>query len=98
MATVTGDVQRSIAIAAVAVLLLTLAATWQIAAIREAQATAAERSALIDEQVDVRQAPSDYDGDGVPDDRDECPTRPETVNEFRDGDGCPDVVSTTGAS
>lgn len=42
--------------------------------------------------------PPDYDGDGVPDDRDACPTRPETVNGFQDGDGCPDVVATTGAS
>jgi hypothetical protein len=42
--------------------------------------------------------PPDYDGDGLPDDRDVCPTRPETVNGFQDGDGCPDVVATTGAS
>ena len=40
----------------------------------------------------------DFDGDGIPDDRDACPTRPETVNGFQDGDGCPDVVATTGAS
>lgn len=43
-------------------------------------------------------APPDYDSDGIPDDRDVCPTRPETVNGFQDGDGCPDVVTTTGAS
>jgi len=42
--------------------------------------------------------PPDFDGDGIPDDRDACPTRPETVNGFRDGDGCPDVVATTRAS
>ncbi|MFB6107348.1 MAG: hypothetical protein ABEJ82_00720 [Haloplanus sp.] len=40
----------------------------------------------------------DYDGDGIPDGVDRCPTRPETVNGFKDGDGCPDVVATTGAS
>jgi len=42
--------------------------------------------------------PSDYDGDGIPDSADRCPTRPETMNGYQDGDGCPDVVSTTGAS
>lgn len=40
----------------------------------------------------------DYDRDGIPDGTDRCPTRPETVNGFKDGDGCPDVVATTGAS
>lgn len=43
-------------------------------------------------------APADYDRDGIPDDRDVCPTRPETMNGFQDGDGCPDVVATTRAS
>ncbi|MFB6096011.1 MAG: thrombospondin type 3 repeat-containing protein [Haloferacaceae archaeon] len=42
--------------------------------------------------------PADYDGDGIPDSTDRCPTRPETVNGYQDGDGCPDVVATTGAS
>ncbi|MFB6092963.1 MAG: thrombospondin type 3 repeat-containing protein [Haloquadratum sp.] len=45
-----------------------------------------------------RPAPSDYDGDGVPDSTDRCPTRPETTNGYQDSDGCPDVVATTGAS
>lgn len=42
--------------------------------------------------------PSDYDGDGIPDSVDRCPTRPETLNGFKDGDGCPDIVATSGAS
>ena len=41
----------------------------------------------------------DFDGDGISDASDRCPTRPETANGFQDGDGCPDVVqTTTGAS
>lgn len=40
----------------------------------------------------------DFDGDGIPDAVDRCPTRAETRNGFRDGDGCPDVVATSGAS
>jgi len=34
--------------------------------------------------------PPDRDGDGIPDDRDECPDAPENVNGCRDDDGCPD--------
>lgn len=42
---------------------------------------------------------ADFDDDGIPDASDRCPTRPETMNGFQDGDGCPDVVETsTGAS
>lgn len=33
----------------------------------------------------------DIDGDGIPDDEDECPEEPETYNGFEDEDGCPDV-------
>lgn len=32
----------------------------------------------------------DQDGDGVPDDIDGCPTEPEDLDGFDDGDGCPD--------
>lgn len=42
--------------------------------------------------------PPDYDGDGIPDASDRCPTRPETRNGYLDGDGCPDTVATSGAS
>ncbi len=33
----------------------------------------------------------DADGDGIPDDRDSCPTQPETINGNADDDGCPDA-------
>jgi len=36
--------------------------------------------------------PPDRDGDGIPDDRDQCPDAPETVNDCHDEDGCPDRV------
>lgn len=45
-----------------------------------------------------RSSSSDYDSDGIADSADRCPTRPEKTNGYQDGDGCPDVVSTTGAS
>jgi len=35
-------------------------------------------------------APTDQDGDGIPDDRDDCPTDPEDMDGFEDQDGCPD--------
>ncbi|RLM53502.1 hypothetical protein DVK02_13550 [Halobellus sp. Atlit-31R] len=53
---------------------------------------------LVDQTVSTRQAPADYDSDGISDSADKCPTRPETKNGFQDADGCPDVVETTGAS
>ncbi|GEM_PF-2131031 len=34
----------------------------------------------------------DTDGDGIPDDLDQCPFEPETINGFLDEDGCPDEV------
>ena len=36
--------------------------------------------------------PRDRDGDGIADDIDDCPDRPETVNGFEDADGCPDTA------
>lgn len=44
------------------------------------------------------QAAGDWDGDGIPDDVDLCPVRPETFNGFQDQDGCPDTVTTTRGS
>ncbi|MFB6154865.1 MAG: hypothetical protein ABEJ22_03150 [Haloferacaceae archaeon] len=89
--------QRTITLLAVLVLVATVAAGWQIADVRDAQAADA-KTADVTKQVTSRQATSDYDGDGIDDGVDRCPTRPETQNGFQDGDGCPDVVATTGAS
>ena len=36
-------------------------------------------------------AAGDADHDGIPDDRDVCPTQPETINGNADDDGCPDA-------
>lgn len=83
---------------AVLVLVLSLVAVWQVADVRADRAAEAKQTALADQQVTARQTPNDYDGDGIADATDRCPTRPETTNGFRDGDGCPDVVATTGAS
>jgi hypothetical protein len=33
----------------------------------------------------------DTDHDGIPDDRDRCPTEPEDYDAFQDADGCPDL-------
>nr|WP_236608615.1 thrombospondin type 3 repeat-containing protein [Salinarchaeum sp. Harcht-Bsk1] len=80
------------------VLVVAVPALWQIGDVRAAQATEQKQSDLVDQTVSTRQAPTDYDGDGINDTADTCPTRPETNNGFRDVDGCPDVVETTGAS
>jgi hypothetical protein len=34
--------------------------------------------------------PHDRDGDGIPDNLDQCPTEPEDIDGFEDADGCPD--------
>ncbi|ELY67430.1 hypothetical protein [Natrinema versiforme] len=88
----------TITVVAVVVLVATAPVLWGIADVREAQAVDRKQSELADSTVPTRQAPNDYDGDGIRDTPDQCPTRPETTNGFRDGDGCPDVVETTGAS
>jgi OOP family OmpA-OmpF porin len=45
----------------------------------------------------ARVAPdADRDGDGILDRVDECPLQAETMNEFRDTDGCPDVADRDG--
>jgi OmpA-OmpF porin, OOP family len=39
----------------------------------------------------VQTADLDTDGDGIPDSKDKCPTRPEDFDGFEDADGCPDI-------
>jgi hypothetical protein len=90
--------KQVVTLGAVLVLVLSLVVVWNIAGVRADRAEKAQRTDLADEQVTTRQAPADYDGDGVGDSSDRCPTRSETKNGFQDGDGCPDVVATTGAS
>ena len=38
---------------------------------------------------------TDTDGDGIIDSADSCPYNPETVNDYKDSDGCPDTPPTT---
>ncbi|MFC7133336.1 MULTISPECIES: hypothetical protein [Salinibaculum] len=90
--------ETTVAVAALLTFAATVPAVLAIADVRERQVATDQRTDLVDSQVTTRQAPADYDGDGVTDGRDECPTRPETRNGFQDGDGCPDLVATTGAS
>jgi outer membrane protein OmpA-like peptidoglycan-associated protein len=42
-------------------------------------------------ELPVNALPSDRDGDGIPDDKDKCPDRPEDFDGFEDADGCPDI-------
>jgi hypothetical protein len=90
--------KQTAAVVALALLVASVPVLWQIASVREQQARAAKQAELATDTVDGRQSPGDYDGDGIDDGADRCPTRPETENGFQDGDGCPDVVETTGAS
>jgi len=56
-------------------------------------ACSAPAKAPITNRVDhavVPAQPVDTDGDGIPDDRDRCPTEPEDYDGFQDADGCPD--------
>lgn len=39
----------------------------------------------------AQKPPADRDGDGITDDKDRCPDRPEDVDGFDDADGCPDI-------
>lgn len=87
-----------VTVIAILLLVATVPVLWQLADVRAQQAAQRQQPDLVDDVVSARQAPEDWDGDGVPDRTDECPTRQETTNGFQDGDGCPDVVATTGAS
>lgn len=91
--------RERVAITAVGIVVLVATAAGIVAVddVRTERELAAQR-ADVAEVVESRQAPTDWDGDGVPDGEDACPTRAETENGVEDGDGCPDVVATTGAS
>jgi len=90
--------RQRITVVAVAVLVVAVPLLWQIGGVRATQATEERQHDLVTQTVTTRHAPTDYDGDGIGDVTDRCPTRPETTNGFQDSDGCPDVVATTGAS
>jgi hypothetical protein len=90
--------KQRITVVAIVLLVAAVPMLWQISNIRAAQATEEKQADLVNQTVTTQHAPNDYDGDGVSDSADVCPTRPETTNGFQDGDGCPDVVATTGAS
>ncbi|MBT8492021.1 MAG: OmpA family protein [Deltaproteobacteria bacterium] len=49
------------------------------------------RQARLDELERGPAPPADRDADGVPDDQDKCPDRPEDKDRFEDNDGCPDI-------
>jgi OOP family OmpA-OmpF porin len=51
--------------------------------------TAAERAR--DDEDKRPPPPADRDGDGIPDDVDQCPDRAEDKDGFQDADGCPDI-------
>ena len=90
--------KQRITVVAILIVVAAVPVLWQLGSVRAAQATEEKRTELVDQAVPSRQAPADYDGDGSNDSTDRCPTRPETKNGFQDGDGCPDIVATTGAS
>ncbi|WP_323675888.1 thrombospondin type 3 repeat-containing protein [Halorubellus sp. PRR65] len=90
--------KQRITVVAIILLVVTVPVIWQIDDVRATLATEKAQSDLVGQAVPERQAPADYDGDGIDDSTDECPTRPEETNGFQDSDGCPDVVATTGAS
>jgi hypothetical protein len=90
--------KQRVTVVAIVVLVVAVPVLWQIGNVRATQTTEERRSDLVDRTVSTRQAPGDYDGDGIDDAADRCPTRPESTNGFQDSDGCPDVVATTGAS
>lgn len=90
--------KQRITVVAIVLLVASVPTLWQISDVRATQATEEKQAELVDQTVSTRHAPNDYDGDGITDSTDTCPTRPETENGFQDEDGCPDVVETTGAS
>jgi len=90
--------KQRLTVVAIVVLVVAVPVLWQIDDVRTTQASEKTQTDLVDQTVSERRAPADYDGDGINDTTDTCPTRPESANGFQDSDGCPDVVETTGAS
>lgn len=90
--------KQRITVVAVILLVLAVPLLWQISHVRTVQATEEKQDDLVTQTVTARQAQADYDGDGINDSTDRCPTRPETTNGFQDADGCPDTIAETGAS
>jgi len=90
--------KQRITVVAIILLIVAVPVLWQIGDVRATQATEEKQRDLVNQTVATRHAPTDYDGDGIDDSTDRCPTRPETTNGFQDSDGCPDIVATTGAS
>lgn len=90
--------KTTVTVAALVVLAVTVPTVLAFGDVRERQADAQQRQNLVADHVTSRHSPTDYDGDGIADANDVCPTRPETSNGYQDGDGCPDVAATTGAS
>lgn len=90
--------KQRISVVALVILVVSVPVLWQVNNVRAAYATEEKQSDLVNQTVTTRQAPTDYDGDGISDSTDKCPTLAETENGFQDTDGCPDVVATTGAS
>lgn len=86
--------RQRITVVAIVVLLAVVPLSWQIGDVRAQQALESQRDKLVQQTVTA----SDYDGDGIPDSTDRCPTRPEKRNGFQDLDGCPDEVRIVRAS
>lgn len=64
---------------------------WRaIVGVRAVRAHAKPDVALV-----AKTTPQDSDNDGLMDDEDSCPLEPETKNDYRDADGCPDELPDT---
>jgi len=62
----------------------------------KAEPNARAASLLSPPESCVARAPGDSDGDGYADPVDQCPTKPENYNGYRDEDGCPDDPDSDG--
>ncbi|GAB4304101.1 MAG: hypothetical protein Kow0090_19660 [Myxococcota bacterium] len=52
----------------------------------------AEGYALLLSLRKAEPTPDDFDGDGIPNEIDKCPQKPEDINGFLDEDGCPEKI------